>query len=108
MPYRSRQFPAARGRYWRRVHNDPVRYGGGWLVFGVVFALAIFLLVRGRIGVEEGFSGEPVRRFGALERANHWMTATSFMLMGMTGLIILYGKPLLIPLIGEPAFGDVA
>ena len=36
------------------------------------------------------------------------MTATSFVLMGLTGLVLIYGKPLLIPLIGEPAFGDVA
>ena len=109
LPYpEAASFQQPGGRDWRRVHNDPVRYGGGWLIFGTIFALAFFLLARGRIGIEEEWSGEPVLRFGGLERANHWMTATSFVLMGITGLIILYGKPLLIPFIGEPAFGDVA
>lgn len=109
LPYaNANQFEQAQGRFWRRVHNDPVRYGGGWLIFGTIFALAFFLLVRGRVRTEEGFSGEPVKRFDALERANHWMTATSFVLMGITGLIILYGKPVLIPVIGESALGPVA
>jgi formate dehydrogenase subunit gamma len=109
LPYReAASFQQPGGRDWRRVHNDQVRYGGGWLLFGTIFALAFFLLARGRIKVAEGFSGETVERFGATERTNHWMTATSFILMGLTGLVLIYGKPLLIPLIGEPAFGDVA
>jgi formate dehydrogenase subunit gamma len=90
------------------VRNDPVRYGGGWLLFGTIFALAFFLVARGRIKIADGYSGDTVLRFGALERTNHWMTASAFVLMGITGLIILYGEPILIPLIGEGAFGSVA
>ncbi len=109
LPYRNAaSFQQPQGRFWRSVHNDPVRYGGGWLIFGVVFALAVFLLVRGRVRVEEGFSGHPIERFNLIERTTHWMTAISFVLMGITGLIILYGKPLLIPVIGEGALGPVA
>jgi formate dehydrogenase subunit gamma len=36
------------------------------------------------------------------------MTASAFMVMALTGLILLYGKPLLIPVIGEGAFVSVA
>lgn len=96
------------GRAWRRVHNDQVRYGGGWLIFGVAFALAVFLFVRGRIKIAEGWSGRTVERFSAIERANHWMTASAFIVMGLTGLIIIYGKPLLLPLVGEAALGEIA
>lgn len=109
LPYKNAaNFQQPQGRFWRSVHNDPVRYGGGWLIFGIVFALAVFLFVRGRVRVEEGFSGVPIRRFNVIERTTHWMTASSFVVMGFTGLIILYGKPLLIPLIGEGALGAVA
>lgn len=109
LPYKNAaSFEQEQGRDWRRFHNDQVRYGGGWLIFGSIFALAFFLVIRGRVEVVEGFSGQKVLRFGGIERANHWMTATSFVLMGLTGLIILYGKPLLIPLIGEPNLGPVA
>ena len=109
LPYKNaNSFQKPEGRFWRSVHNDPVRYGGGWLLFGTIFALGFFLLVRGRVRTEEGFSGKAIKRFGGFERANHWMTATSFVLMGITGLIILYGKPLLIPIIGQGAMGPVA
>lgn len=109
LPYpNAASFQQPQGRDWRRAHNDPVRYGGGWLIFGTIFALAAFLMIRGRVKVVEGFSGKPVKRFGATERATHWVTAISFVLMGITGLIILYGKPLLIPLIGPTAIGDVS
>ena len=96
------------GRDWRRAHNDQIRFGGGWVLFGIAFALALFLFWRGRIKVTEGFSGHLIERFNTLERANHWMTASAFVLMALTGLILLYGKPLLIPLMGEAAFGNLA
>jgi formate dehydrogenase subunit gamma len=109
LPYRNAaSFQQPQGRFWRRLHNDQVRYGGGWLVFGTLFALAFFLTVRGRVRLVEGFSGERLLRFDSIERANHWMTATSFVMMAITGVIILYGKPLLIPVIGEPNLGPVA
>ena len=109
LPYKNAAvFEQPQGRDWRRIHNGPMRYGGGWLIFGTIFTLAFFLAVRGRIRVDEGFSGQPIGRFGVTERANHWMTATAFVVMAITGLIILYGKRLLIPLIGERAFGSVA
>ena len=92
------------GRDWRRAHGVDVRYGGGWVIFGICFALAAFLFARGRIKVAHGWSGETVERFGAVERANHWMTASAFILLGLTGLIIMYGKPLLLPVMGEPGF----
>jgi formate dehydrogenase subunit gamma len=109
LPYKeAANFEQPGGRDWRRAHNDQIRYGGGWLIFGVLLALALFLTFRGRIPLAEGYSGERIERFSATERANHWMTATSFIFMGITGLIVLYGKPLLLPLIGADAMGSLA
>lgn len=109
LPYRgAAQFQQPGGRDWRRVHNDQVRYGGGWILFGTLLVLGAFLAARGRIKVAEGYDGRSILRFGAVERTTHWMTAASFIVMGVTGLIIIYGKPLLIPLMGETAFGDLA
>jgi formate dehydrogenase subunit gamma len=96
------------GRTWRRTHNETVTFGGGWIIFGVSLLLALFLLLRGRIPLELGFSGRTVTRFNGLERANHWMTATSFILMALSGLVVLYGRFFVKPLIGAGAYNAVA
>ena len=78
------------------------------MIFGTCLALALFLLARGRIKTVEGESRDKVLRFEAAERANHWMTASAFLIMGLTGLIILYGKPLLLPIVGAGPFSRLA
>ncbi len=109
LPYpEANVFEQPQGRDWRSLHNDQVRYGGGWIIFGMTLVLASFLLLRGRIPLKLGFSGEKVLRFGGVERANHWMTASSFIVMALTGLIIIYGKTFLLPLMGDAAYGSVA
>ena len=42
-------------------------------------------------------------RFTAFERFVHWMTATCFVVLAISGLNITFGRPLLLPLIG-PGF----
>ena len=109
LPYtKSNVFMQPEGRDWRRSHNGTIRYGGGWIIFGVALALALFLLGRGRVKLAEGYCGRTVLRFTSFERANHWMTASSLILLALTGLIVLYGKPLLLPLIGGNAFSSLA
>ncbi|HET8727971.1 MAG TPA: formate dehydrogenase subunit gamma, partial [Alphaproteobacteria bacterium] len=96
------------GRDWRRVHNDQITYGGGWVIFGFSLLLALFLLVRGRVPLHKGFSGREVKRFNALERANHWVTATSFLVLAVTGLILVYGQYFLKPWMGADAYSGLA
>jgi formate dehydrogenase subunit gamma len=48
-----------------------------------------------------------VQRFNLLERVNHWMTATSFVLLALTGLNITFGAWLLRPVIGPEAFATL-
>jgi formate dehydrogenase subunit gamma len=96
------------GRTWRRLHNDQIVYGGGIFILGLSALIALFLAWRGRIPIDEGFSGSTVLRFSALERANHWLTATSFLLMALTGLVVLYGRYLIMPWLGAGAFSGLA
>ena len=96
------------GRDWRRSRNETMMHTGGWLILGISLALALFLFARGRIHIAEGESSETVPRFGPLERANHWMTASAFVILALTGLLILYGKPLIEPWLGHDTFGNVA
>jgi formate dehydrogenase subunit gamma len=96
------------GRTWRSIHNDQIIYGGAFYVLGLSLLIALFLAWRGRIPLKEGFSSETVERFSALERANHWLTAGSFLAMALTGLVILYGDGLIRPWLGAGAYADLA
>ena len=92
------------GDNWRAIRNGPVSVYGGWLMLAVLVVLALFFLLRGRIGIEAGFSGRLVERFNGVERFAHWLTAVSFLILGLTGLNMLYGRYVIKPLIGPDAF----
>lgn len=96
------------GRTWRDLHNGPVVYGGALYLIGILALLSAFLFVRGRVGVHDGFSGETVTRFTAFERANHWLTAGSFVVLAITGLITLYGTTLIRPWLGATQYGSLS
>ena len=92
------------GDNWRAVRNGPLSVYGGWLLLATIVILAVFFAVRGRIRVDAGLSGRTVERFNALERFTHWLTASSFIVLALTGLNVLYGKYVLMPIIGQGTF----
>ena len=92
------------GRQWRDYRTVILRWGAAIAILGMAGLLLLFYLVRGTIRIEEGRSGRTVPRFGGIDRFAHWTTATSFILLALTGLVVTFGRPLLIPLIGHPAF----
>jgi formate dehydrogenase subunit gamma len=49
-----------------------------------------------------------VVRFKAFERFSHWLTAGSFVILGLTGLNITFGKILLLPLVGPDGFSEIS
>ncbi|MBI5319653.1 formate dehydrogenase subunit gamma [Bradyrhizobium sp.] len=94
------------GRDWRNFHEVTLRWIGGIVILGMLAVLVIFYLTRGQVRLESGRSGRTVVRFNAFERLVHWMTATCFIVLAISGLNITFGRPLLIPLIGLEAFSD--
>jgi formate dehydrogenase subunit gamma len=95
------------GDEWRMMRVGFINSFGGWLLLGVFVALGIFFALRGRIQIDAGPSGKTIERFNALERFTHWLTASSFIILGITGLNILYGKAVLMPLLGKSAFANL-
>src|SRR6266702_2698705 len=70
----------------------------------MIVVLGAAYLIRGRLRLTAGRSGLKILRFKAFERFAHWLTAVSFVVLGITGLNITFGKHLLLPLIGYDAF----
>ena len=92
------------GREWRQFHEVTLRIIGAVAILGMLAALVIFYLWRGMVRLEAGRSGRTIVRFNAFERAVHWMTATCFIILAISGLNITFGRPLLLPLLGPDTF----
>ncbi len=92
------------GRDWRAFHQETLPLIGAIAILGMLIALVLFYLIRGMVKIEAGRTGRTVVRFNALERFVHWMTATCFIILAISGLNITFGKQLLLPLIGPEAF----
>ncbi|WOH84516.1 formate dehydrogenase subunit gamma [Bradyrhizobium sp. BEA-2-5] len=94
------------GREWREFRNVTLRWIGGIAILGMLAALVIFYLSRGMVRLQSGRSGRTIVRFSAFERFVHWMTASCFIVLAISGLNITFGRPLLLPLIGFEAFSE--
>jgi formate dehydrogenase subunit gamma len=92
------------GRVWDYFHQVVLRWIGAIAIVGTAAALAAAYFLLGRLRISAGRSGRKVPRFKPFERFAHWLTAVSFVVLGLTGLNITFGKALLLPLIGPEAF----
>ena len=82
-------------------------YGANTIVLTLVL-LGMFFIVRGRIRIDGKKTGRTILRFNSVERFAHWLLAGSFILLGITGLITLFGRKVLIPALGHEAFATIA
>lgn len=96
------------GEAWRNFRNGPLPTWGGWALTGILGLLAAFYAIRGRIKIEHGMSGRTLVRFNELERMSHWLMAMSFIVLAISGLNVLYGRYVLLPIIGKAAFAALS
>ena len=94
------------GEGWRQVRNQWILPYGGSLILIAVLALAIFYWRRGPLGGHGGpDTGRLIERFTPLERAAHWSNAAAFVVLAISGLVMAFGKFVLLPVIGSTLFG---
>jgi formate dehydrogenase subunit gamma len=93
------------GEAWRKFRNGPITFYGGWLLVLVLAGIAAFYFAKGPLKMHDKPTGRLIERFSLVERWAHWSTAISFCVMALTGLNLLFGKHVLLPVIGQPLFG---
>ena len=96
------------GEDWRLFRIEQLVPYGALLMGGILGAIVLFYLVRGKMKLPGGRSGQRVPRFTLNQRTAHWFAAGLFWLLGITGLILLYGRFVLIPLLGADGFSVTA
>jgi formate dehydrogenase subunit gamma len=95
------------GNTWRVLRNGPMAsIFGTLLVLALLGIFGFYWLVGPARATPE--SGRRIVRFTAWERGVHWATAISFLALAITGLIIFFGKNILMPWMGHSVFAGLA
>lgn len=96
------------GEAWRQYRNGPLTKIGGWLLLFTLLVLGATYLLMGQVKLKEKPTGRLIERFTPFERLAHWTTAISFVLLAITGVTMLFGKYVLLPVFGLTLFGWLA
>jgi len=96
------------GETWRQLKNGWITPIVGWLIAAVVVVIGAFYKWRGSIKVHDAPTGRLIERFTPLERYTHWVVGISFAILGVSGLIMMLGKYVLLPVVGYTLFAWLA
>ncbi|WP_158284191.1 NahK/ErcS family hybrid sensor histidine kinase/response regulator [Azospirillum sp. TSO22-1] len=96
------------GADWGSVRTDIVATYGTQLAGVSAAVLLGFLMLHGRLRAAAWTLARWAGRVRDLERLAYGVTALSFVLLGVTGLTILYGRRMIAPLVGKETFAAMA
>lgn len=96
------------GEAWRQYRNGPLTNIAGWLLVIAVGLMATAYLVFGPIKLKEPKTGRTIQRFTPFERILHWTVAISFVALAISGILMLFGRYILLPVFGHTLFGWLA
>jgi formate dehydrogenase subunit gamma len=105
------QYPGSRlttaGEAWRQVRNNWIIPYGGALFLIALGALAIYYFARGPLGHTDGQGPPQIERFTPFERSAHWANAIAFSTLAISGLVMAFGRFVLLPLMGGTLYGPL-
>ena len=67
-------------------------------------AIGLFYWWRGKIMLHEPPTGRDILRFTSWERIVHWTTAICFVILAVSGIFMLFGRYVILPLFGYTLF----
>lgn len=92
------------GDTWRQWRQGPITLYGGWLVVIAGLLIAAIYFAKGPVKLHGKPTGKMIERFSMAERWAHWVMGISFVVLGVSGLVMLFGKHVLLPVIGYTLF----
>ena len=96
------------GQTWRALRNGPVMLYGGIVFSAFILGIGLFYKLRGPIMLGGAKTGRLIQRFNSVERVAHWSMAISFCILMVSGLVMLFGKHILLPVFGYTLFSWLA
>lgn len=92
------------GTEWQQLRDNTIAKYMPWGIVGVFAILLLYHLFHGKNKLDQRPSGRRIKRWNWFDRLTHWITAISFIALAITGISMLIGKTLLIPLLGKAGF----
>ncbi|MFK5914502.1 MAG: formate dehydrogenase subunit gamma [Woeseiaceae bacterium] len=96
------------GENWRNLRNGPIATIGAYMLIVSLLTMFIYHMKTGGMTLDNGFSGKKVTRWEIFDRTMHWSVAIMFILLAITGLSMLFGRAVLIPIFGPDGFAAFA
>jgi len=96
------------GEAWRQYRMLNLIPKAGIAILLTLAIAILFRLIRGTVKLQAGRAGKKILRFTFNQRMAHWSSAILFVLLSLTGIILLFGRSTLIPLIGAESFSYIA
>lgn len=98
----------SQGDTWRSIRNGLITPYGGAVMIVVAAMILIFYKKKGMIKLHTPKTGRKVTRFTPNERRAHWLVAISFVCLGFSGIVLLFGKHIFLWLLGYTMFSWLA
>jgi len=96
------------GIEWTKFRNGPIVKYAPWAILGMFLLILLYHVSHGKNRLKYDRSGAMVKRWSSFERFVHWTTAISFIILSITGLSMLLGKKVILPMLGSVEGGKAA
>ncbi len=95
------------GQDWREYRMQTLIPNAAIVLGFIALAIIVFRLVRGKIPIRAGRSDHKIKRFSTFQRYVHWTTAILFVALAITGMVLLFGRYMVIPVFGAEIGGTL-
>ena len=96
------------GETWRQIHNGPLPLYSGLLLIVMLLLIFGYYRWKGPLKLHEKPTGRLIERFSDWERLVHWSAAISFVILGISGIVLMFGKYVILPVFGYTLFSWLA
>ncbi|SFC28783.1 formate dehydrogenase gamma subunit [Marinospirillum celere] len=87
------------GETWREWRNNWISPGGLIALGGSASAIFLFWLLVGQVKLDKPRTGRKIERWSRIDRTIHWYVASLFIILAVTGFLLLYAKWFLAPIL---------